>query len=537
MIPRYFAALGLLLGAAYALLMGPFRIPDETGHMYRSYLVSEGICRGVPAIGALVDFNHLDRFPWTPVPPGSTGPDLLKFVDDSQHRPLTLISLFYAVNLYSCLPYVPAGIAFRAGRFFTESPLILLYLGRFANLLAFLLLVLLAMRLLPDFQLPIALLALMPMSLHQAGSLSADAVTIGVSFALTAWLLRLATAHPAAPLTRRAYLLLAAAMIVAGLCKSSAGLAFLLILIPEARFPNRRTRWLAIAGLILLAYGTVGAWQLINQPNGEVYTTLKAAAGVYLNDNAAAILHRPFYFLGHVLHTIQWKTFIYLEQFVGVLGLLEIRLPAWIIAGWLLMLAAVSVTNVALPRLTRRGRLILIAIFLLNVGSLLAAFWTTETPRQMQKFYAIVIYGRYLIPFALLPMVAIAGLAPRVRLQRVRLQNVALVFAVLVNLVALHLVWNAYQAHTSTLPNRIDMALHLKFGNGPDTAPLRYDNLLVRRPGSEVEDSKVYVIRGGQRHWIVNGRWLEANGYAWPADVNTIPAQDLAAIPEGAPIQ
>jgi hypothetical protein len=532
-IPRYFAVLGFLLGAAYALLMGPFRIPDESGHMYRSYLVSEGVCTGVPAIGALVDFNHLDRFPWTQLPPGATGHDLLKLVDDSQRRPLTLISLFYAVNLYSCLPYIPSGAAFRAGRFFTGSPLTLLYLGRFANLLAFLLLVLLAMRLLPGFQLPIALLALMPMSLHQAASLSADGVTIGLSFVLTAWLLRIATAVPGAPLTRRDYLLLAAGMIVAGLCKSNAGLAFLLILIPEARFPNRRTRWLAIAGLILLAYGTVGAWQLINQPNGEVYTTLKAAAGVYLNDNAAAIFHRPFYFLGHVLHTIQWKTFIYLEQFVGVLGWLEIRLPAWIVAAWLLMLGAVSVTNVALPRLGRRGRLILIAIFLLNIASLLAAFWTTETPREMQKFYAIPIYGRYLIPFALLPMIAIAGLAPRVRL----LPKFALVFALLVNLVALRLVWNAYHAHTSTLPNRLAMALHLKFGNAPDTAPLRYNNLLVRRPGAQVEDSKVYLIRGGQRHWIVNGHWLEANGYAWPADVNTIPTQDLAAIPEGEPIQ
>ena len=523
----------LLLGAAYALLMGPLRVPDEVGHMYRSYLVSQGICTGVPAIGAPVDYSHLDRFPWTQLPPGSTGADLLKLRDDTQRRPLTVISLFYAVNLYSCLPYVPAGAAFRAGSLFNASPLTLMYLGRLANLIVFLLLVLLAMRLLPDFELPIAILALMPMTLHQAGSLSADGVTIGVSFALTAWLLRLATADPVAPFTRRDYLLLAVAMIVAGLCKSSAGLAFLLVLIPEARFPNRRTRWLAVAGLIFLAYGTVGAWQLVNQPNGEVYATLKAAADVHLDDNAAAVLHRPFYFLGHVLHTIEWKTFIYLEQFVGVLGWLEIRLPAWIIAAYLLMLAGVAATNLALPRLTRRVRLILIAIFLLNVASLLVAFWTTETPREMQKFYAIPIYGRYLIPFALLPVIAAAGLAPRIR----RLPQIALVFALLVNLLALRLVWRTYHAHTSTLGNQFAMALHLKFGSAPDTAPLRYDNLIVRRPGDGVEDNKIYLIRGGRRHWIVDGHWLAANGYEWPSDVNTIPATDLAAIPEGEPIQ
>ena len=54
---------------------------------------------------------------------------------------------------------------------------------------------------------------------------------------------------------------------------------------------------------------------------------------------------------------------------------------------------------------------------------------------------------------------------------------------------------------------------------------------------SEASDPIVDLIRGGQRHWIINGSWLTANGYAWPDDVNIVPSADLAAIPEGAPIQ
>lgn len=528
-IPRWFTLVGLLLGALYALFMGPLRVPDEAGHMYRSYLVSSGVCTGVPAIGAPVDYSRdLDHLvPWTPVPPGSTGRDLLKLVDPAHGRPLAVVSLFYAVNLYNCLPYLPAGAAFRIARSFNASPLTWMYAGRIANLIAYLILVIAAMRLLPDFQLPLAILALMPMSLHQAASLAADGVTTGLAFVLIAYILHLALGRPR-PLTRREYLLLALGMFLAGLSKSNAGLVFLLVLIPAARFPNRQIRWLTIAGLFVLAYGTAAVWQMINQPNGEVYATLKTAASVDLDANAAAIFQRPFYFLTHVLHTLEWKTSNFLEQFVGILGWLSIRLPAWAITGYLLLLAAVSTTAPAIPR----TRLVLLAVFALNIASLLVAFWITETPHPLPDRYAIVIYGRYLIPFAPLAMLALAGLAPRMRLDKI-----AFAFAMLVNLIALHIVWNTYHGHTSTLPNRLRMAaLHFNFSDAPGTAPQRYEDLIVRRPGDGVEDTKIYLIQGNKRHWILNGEWLKNHGYAWPDDINIIPAADLAAIPEGAPI-
>jgi len=270
-IPRWFTLVGLLLGALYALFMGPLRVPDEAGHMYRSYLVSSGVCSGVPAIGAPVDYRRdLDHLvPWTPVPAGSTGRDLLKLVDPAHGRPLPVVSLFYAVNLYNCLPYLPAGAAFRIARSFNASPLTWMYAGRIANLIAYLILVIVAMRLLPDFQLPLAILALMPMSLHQAASLAADGVTTGLAFVLIAYILHLALDRPR-PLTRREYLLLALGMFLAGLSKSNAGLVFLLVLIPAARFPNWQARWLTITGLCAVAYGTAAVWQMMNPPNAEV---------------------------------------------------------------------------------------------------------------------------------------------------------------------------------------------------------------------------------------------------------------------------
>jgi hypothetical protein len=485
--------------------------------MYRATLVSQGICTGVPAIGNAIDYRELDhRVPWLQLSPDSTGRDLLNRVDDSRGLTLPVISQFFAVNLYSCLPYLPAGAAFRIGRFFTGSPLTLMYLGRFANLLVYLALVLVALQLLPEFQLPLALLALMPMSLHQAASLSADAVTIATAFVLTAYILRLAL--DSGPLRTADYLLLLAAAIAAGLCKSNAGLMFLLLLLPH------RTRWLAIAGYILLAFGTAATWQYINRPNGEVYSTLKAAAGIHLDQNAAVIFHRPDIFLSAVGRTIAVAGLDYMEQFVGRLGWSEITLPNWIPCLYLAMLAITA----AMHRL-KLPRLLLLAIFLFNAASVLAAFWATDTSPSSN--YVIPILGRYLIPFALLPLLAICGADHRLSWSA-RLLLPALAIVLLVNTVALHMVWDRFDAHTSTLLNR----LKLTFTATPATTALLHEGHLVRRPGTSPEDTKVYLIHEGKKQWVLDGQWLPAHGYKWPDDVNLIPAPDLAAIPEGDPI-
>jgi hypothetical protein len=490
--------------------------------------------------------------------------------------------------------------------------------------------VVVAMRFLPGFQLPLAVLALMPMSLQQAASLSADAVTMAVSFVMTAYVLRLALADQPAPLGRSDYLVFLAGAIAAGLCKSNAGLVVLLLLIPGTRFPNRRfagvkVRWLVIAGYVVLAFGAAAVWQRINTPNGEVFATLKSAAGIQVDENAAVLVHRPILFVSAMGRSVEAWGHEYLEEFVGKLGPLAIHLPGWIPWVYLALLFGVAATNRAGPRLFGWQRLLLIGIFLFNVGATYAVVWTTEVSHEAMVTDMVAgrgliagLQGRYLIPFAWLLLVAASGVTvrrgngdPTAASQPGRPQETMicptglwgiLAIVLLVNAVALDLVWNHFQARTSTIPNRLRMALKLEFANTPQTAafiydqrvvssripnampflvtggarhlapskvtitshgykwpedilllsdqeldriplgtPLKgpndYENQLVRRKGSSVEDAKVYLVRNGLRHWIVDGHWITSHGYKWPDDVHIIPPSELAPIPEGPPIQ
>jgi SAM-dependent methyltransferase len=63
-----------------------------------------------------------------------------------------------------------------------------------------------------------------------------------------------------------------------------------------------------------------------------------------------------------------------------------------------------------------------------------------------------------------------------------------------------------------------------------------YEGKLVRRAGDTPEDVKVYLVRGGRKHWVISGGWVIANGFRWPEDVNIIPSADLLRIPTGDPI-
>jgi ABC-type polysaccharide/polyol phosphate transport system ATPase subunit len=59
------------------------------------------------------------------------------------------------------------------------------------------------------------------------------------------------------------------------------------------------------------------------------------------------------------------------------------------------------------------------------------------------------------------------------------------------------------------------------------------DGSLFRGNGTVSEEQKIFLIRGGKKHWVIYGDWLAKNGYSWPQDVNFVEGGVLAEIPDG----
>ena len=82
-------------------------------------------------------------------------------------------------STYGPIGYLPQAVGIAVIHVVRGPPLLALYLARMLNLIAAVLLTYFGLRLLPFSKLPIAFLALLPMSMMEMGSLSPDALLLG----------------------------------------------------------------------------------------------------------------------------------------------------------------------------------------------------------------------------------------------------------------------------------------------------------------------------------------------------------------------
>jgi uncharacterized membrane protein len=255
---RFVFVLGLLFGGVLVFLTPPYSVPDELAHFHRAYHCSQGklyACKRGGQSGDDLPKSLIETYvvitdqakndaqyeiSWAKINKAS------RIALDSERQRFTVFS---NTVLYSPLPYLPQAAAIFAGRLWGPAPLALLYMGRVANLIAYLFLAAAAVRLMPIQKWTLAMVALMPMSVYLAASLSADAMTIGLSLLVIALTLNLAlgSARP----DRRSLLALGFLLVALSLSKQAyLGLAVLFLVIPGEKFSSPGRRRL-IAGLMI----------------------------------------------------------------------------------------------------------------------------------------------------------------------------------------------------------------------------------------------------------------------------------------------
>jgi uncharacterized membrane protein len=344
--------------------------------------------------------------------------------------------------LYSCVPYLPGALALLAGSAAKAPSLPVFYVGRLMQLAAFVALVGLALTLLPGFRLPVTVLSLMPMTLHQASSYSADGVTTGTSFLFTAVCLRLALDG-----TRkmRAYHYAAVGLLIVmiGLCKFNGLIVLLLALIPVSRFGTVFGKASGMAGYLLLYTGVTVLWQTSNSGNIAHIEQIRNQAGIDMRANALVLAQQPIAFMAAAIGTVAAQPQHYVRMFVGHLGLITVGLPFWTIVAVLGMIA-LSTFTAGFPDIRGWWRLVLLGVAAGSVLMIFAILWIAYTPTASAGSGFGSIWGiqsRYFIPIA--PLALIACSRRRIRCTRtVYLTSVGLM--VLINISALRVLCAAY---------------------------------------------------------------------------------------------
>jgi uncharacterized membrane protein len=425
-----FLVLCIIFGLAWTFLVPPFQLPDEDAHFFRAWSVSDGKIftktvkgpDGKPAAGEYLPADMVGlpdsmgahmvrRNPFNKYDFGNfwkfmgrlceTRPDYSKrvFADTS-------------AEMYSPVPYLPQVAGIVACRALGAGPLVCYYAARIFVMLAYALLVFLAVKVTPVGKNLFVIVGLLPMSVALSVSVGADAVSNGAAFLFSAYMLRLSLTDRHLPLTRGKLAAVFGLLAVIALLKQPYLLLALLVLaVPAERFGNRRARYVFAASALLFTLAVSAAWNvpaivfasahaqaagpsLLGDPAGQVGFILTHPLG-YLTALYNGIFHYVLQAQGRGL----WR------QFLGLLGWLDLVFPAFFYDLLGLFLLAQLLFSQGTPRIPAGGRAVLFFTSLAAAAGVATAMYLVN---PVGSDSVTGLQGRYFTPIAPLALVSLS---------------------------------------------------------------------------------------------------------------------------------
>jgi uncharacterized membrane protein/tetratricopeptide (TPR) repeat protein len=401
--------LSLAFGAAFLVVTPPYQVPDEPAHLRRAFQVSEGRVIAVKRDDSTGDdqpralWAHEQRYARLFMHPEQklTAAEILAGAADHINPADRSFAAFPNAAIHPPLTYLPQAAAVFLARRFSGSVLWCIYAGRLANLLAAVAVTFVAVRLTPAGKWAFAFLALTPMSMSLAASLSPDALTNALAFLLIAQVVSLALGQ-GARVTGRSVAVLAVTGAAVGLAKQAYFLLPLCyLMIPPRNAGSRLRYWGGLAVVMTATLLAVGSWGLVVR---GIYSPADPKFGMDPAEQFRLMRQDPKEFLFVILRTAR-DSKLYVEEFIGWLGFADIRLPEWAYILGLAVLAGVFAAEFG-SRSGVKGRQVLVAGGVAALVSLtvLVIMHLTWDPVGAKS---VGLQGRYFIPVG--PLVALAA--------------------------------------------------------------------------------------------------------------------------------
>ena len=399
-----FLIIGLVYGLCFLIITPPFQVPDEPAHFYKAFYLSEG-----HVIPEKTDIANGFYLPQSVVSLTNSFHDLNSNPGNNKQKK-GLINTFLAVHLkndnkvavnisniavYPPAPYLAPSAVVNVGKLFDLSPLFLMYICRLINLLIWVLLIYLAIKITPIHKWVFLLLSLMPMTLYQAASISADSLTIALSFLIIAMFLKFSFDENKKIINLKDNIIIFALILILALSKSGYFVLLLLFLmIPESKFKSKKTKNLIFISIFLILMVILGLW-------GILFNNLYSASmnpNVVPSNQLSFILSHPLQFI-HVLgNTILMNYKVYMVSFVGTFGWFTVPLSNWMVYPYLIVLVIISIMDKINIKINLKQKFISLIPLIIICISLFIFEYITWTP--VGQNFVGGIQGRYFIPVA-----------------------------------------------------------------------------------------------------------------------------------------
>ncbi len=283
-----------------------------------------------------------------------------------------------------------------------DIPIVFIYYTlRLSYLALYALLVFLALRVIPFGKWLLGVIAIAPMTLILASSVSPDPIIFGVIFLFVAWVMHLID-ESSSQLTRKQFLV--TSLLILALCSLKPNtffLLFLLLALPVRKFTSKG-QILGLAGVAVMGVAMSLSWTYL-------------ASQVVFNQHAMAsdslprfwsLFQTPQIFFKALAQTIAKNGVAYLIQMVGVSGYGYWQFPAFVYFLFPVAVVAAFFVEEEKNRLNGKQKLWFFLVGILNFLVIFVLFFVVDTPIDSPIIPGV--QGRYFIPFLPLLLLPLA---------------------------------------------------------------------------------------------------------------------------------
>lgn len=404
----------LCAGIVYMFMMQPQSIPDEEAHFETVYRYSDD----------LLLLGHSD----------SSGAMLQRADDADLFGSLDTTANIYTTSKYytvwkhlldplkdarlvkangadiKVVPtvYLPAAVGMTLARLLHLGTFLMYYAGRLFNLLFYTLMIFLAIKILPFGKPLFAMIALLPMSVHQAASYSYDPVVMSFTFLFVSYCLFIAYGNKPVKWKNIGILCILAALLAPAKIVY-VFICFLPFIIPKERLSSLHIPKFGklIVGLCVASCAALSFW----------FVNYSILGGVAASSGHLTYTDQPGYTVSYLLQHpsnipfLISNTFDHVEGILntllgGKLGWLNVPIPSLLsYASLILLVFSALKSESARPSLRRDDKYLIFGIILVTVVLVYASMLFTWTPIQNPPNTSAVtgVQGRYFLP--VLPLV------------------------------------------------------------------------------------------------------------------------------------
>jgi uncharacterized membrane protein len=434
----YFLIIGLFFGMKLVFINPPWHSNDEDRHFYNSWNYAHGYLSPEIQGDKIGNPMPVKLFEQTRSFQGIRFNEKSKLNKNSllQEEEMTYEktdTFFYNNPNYNINPvgYIPSIIGVKLGELYKKNPLTIHWWARSFGLFAFLLIVFYAIKIIPVYKHVMMLVALAPMSLYQASSVSYDTLCNAATLLIVAFIIKWLFQQEKVS-SKELFLFFLAFIIQIFSKKGYFFIPLLVFMIPAAKFDFSYSKIKLAAILIAVILLPTFTWEAyLNSFHFPAGQPFQNDFVFNASQNLAFHLQNIPGMISDLFSNVLSQGKSWIVGSIGRFGYSYTPLPDfWIFMYTLILLGMAGIDYDRNFKLSWMQRVISVFVLLSSLGALLVGFYLVMSPIGASFMFGV--QGRYFIPIIPLLLFQLYGTIPN------NLKNYLTLFTVVISILFLY---------------------------------------------------------------------------------------------------